>query len=198
MGLTGDFGSGKTTTAQFFRQKGAHVLSADQLAHEVLEKKNRFYPKISLLFPELKGNLTRAGIAEIVFREPARRRKLECLVHPYVLERLKEKAQSTRKPVVVVEVPLLFESGFDRYSDINVVVKTPREKILKRLTQHGYSEQEIKARWRVQMPTREKIKRADYVIDNSKGAKSAQKQVAQVWEKIERSLATHGKRKRKQ
>lgn len=179
VGLTGSFGSGKSTVARMFRRKGACVLSSDRLAHEVFRKGNPVYPKILRLF-KLK-NLTRAKTAEIVFRDAPQRRRLESLVHPYVFRRIREETAKKKRKVVVVEVPLLFESGFDRLCDRTVTVLADPKKILKRLARKGYSPPEIRARLRAQMPPGEKSRRSDEVIDNSGTLQKTRQQVERLW-----------------
>ena len=194
VGLTGNFGAGKSTVARFFKEKGAHVLNADRLAHEVYQKENRFHGKLYLLFPELEGRLNRERISKIVFQDAQKRRSLERLIHPYVFNRIREEIKKTPKPIVILEVPLLFESGFYRETDCNVVVKAESQTILGRLARKGYEKTEVEARWRAQMPLSEKIRRSDYLVDNSDGFKRTRKQVVQIWKKIERSLLEHGQR----
>ena len=193
MGLTGHFGAGKSTVAQFFRQRGGEVLDADQLAHEVYQKKSRLYQKLRALFPELKGRLDRRKIAQIVFRDAKRRRSLERLIHPYVFKRIREEIGKKPKSIFILEVPLLFESGIYRQMDCNVLVKTNSEVVLGRLAGKGFAPSDIKARWRAQMLLSRKILQADYLIDNSNGLKRTQEQVVRVWKQIERSLTKHGK-----
>lgn len=179
VGLTGSFGTGKTTVAAMFQRKGAKVLSADRLAHEVFKKGNPLYSKIRRIFPEVPGRLSRAKIAPFVFGSPKRRRRLEALVHPYIFKRLREKMKRTKSRVVIAEVPLLFESGFHRLCDRTIVVYAPQRMIFKRL--RPYTRAEIRSRWRAQMHFREKARRADYVIDNSNGFKKTRNQVDRIW-----------------
>lgn len=194
VGLTGNFGTGKSTTAQFFRELGAQVIHTDRLAHEVFKKGNPLYPGIRSLFPELKGSLSRTKIARIVFGDSRKRRALESLIHPYVFDRIGEEIGRRRERAVILEIPLLFESGFDQECDRTVVVLAPERRVFERLLRKGFRRAEVEARWRAQMPLREKIRRADYLIDNSNGREVTRRQVVQIWRKIERSLNQHGKR----
>lgn len=171
--------------ARFFKEEGACVLDADRLAHEVFRKDNRLHLRVRSLFPEFKGRLHRSRIAEVVFKNPRRRRTLESLIHPYVFDRIQEEVRRARRRMVVVEVPLLFESGFDRRCDRNIVVQSSREKVFERLLRKGYSKKEILARWRAQIPPRGKIRRADFVIDNSNGFNGTRRQVVQIWNQIQ-------------
>lgn len=198
VGLTGNFGTGKSTVSGLFRKKGAKILNADRLAHEVFRKGHLLFRKVRSLFPKGKERLGRKQIAEVVFMNPKKRRQLESLVHPYVFMRIRKELERTRERVAILEVPLLFESGFDRQCDRTVVVHSPEEKVFRRLGQIGFSKAEVRARWRAQMPLREKMRRADYRIDNSKGLAETRRQVVEVWKDLqnERSLTTHGKRQK--
>ena len=188
VGLTGNFGSGKSTVAGLFKKWGARVLDADRLAHEVFRKGNPIHRKIVSLFPGVKESFNRAKVGQIVFRDPARRQALESLVHPYVFERIQKELKQMRGGVTVVEVPLLFETGFDKHCDATVVVRTPREKVIRRLVTRGFRKAEAKRRWRAQMPLREQAKRADYLIDNSGERGKTEGQVRKIWEEIQKSF----------
>lgn len=186
VGLTGNFGTGKSTVARFFQEKGAHVLSADRLAHEVFRKDHPLYGRLRKLFNGLKGGLTRSKIAEIVFRNPGKRKALESLIHPYVFRRIQEEVGKTRKRMVVIEVPLLFESGFDRGVDSTIVVKSNRNRVFARLARKGCGREEVRNRWSAQMPLEAKIRRADYWINNSNGRAATRRQVIGIWKKLKK------------
>ncbi len=192
VGLTGHFGAGKSTVTSFFEKLGARVIDADHLAHEVFQKKSPVYRRIRSLFPELK-NCDRKQVAKIVFRDGRKRRALESLVHPYVFKRMREEMDQKRSGIVILEVPLLFESGFHRDCDRTLVVKSSASQILKRLYSKGYSKAATRARWRAQMPLGEKIRRADYVIDNSKDRAKTRQNVLKIWKKL---VVDHQKRER--
>ncbi|MBI4116078.1 MAG: dephospho-CoA kinase [Candidatus Omnitrophica bacterium] len=186
VGLTGGFGTGKTTVAQFFRKKGAAIINADRLAHEVFKKRTAVYRRVKSLFPELRGDLNRKKVARTVFENTRKREALEAIVHPHVFRRIKEEVRKSRGKITVVEVPLLFESGFDRECDKTIVVKASREKVFQWLRSKGYSKAEVRARWLTQMPLEGKARRADYVIDNSKGLLQTKHQVESLWKKLKR------------
>lgn len=132
----------------------------------------------------------------MVFRNPKKRKALESLIHPYVFRRIGEEIRRRRERVVVLEIPLLFESGFDRECDCTVVVKAPLPEALQRLQEKGFRKEEVESRWRAQMPLEKKIKRSDHLIDNSKGRYETRRQAVRIWRKIERSLRKHGQRER--
>ena len=184
VGLTGNFGMGKSTVARFFREKGAVVLDSDRIAHEAFQKGHPVYPKIRGLFRGVRGTLDRKKIAAVVFRNSKKRRALESVIHPYVFGRIEEEAAKSRGPVVIVEVPLLFESGFDRRCDRKVVVECDRKKVFERLGRKGVRPAEIERRWKAQGPVPEKLGRADYLIDNSKSLAATRRQVSRIWKEF--------------
>ena len=170
--------------ARLFKNKGARVINADRLAHEVFQKGNPVSSRIRSLFGGQKKNLTRAKIAEVVFKDAKKRRALEAVIHPYVFLRIREELKRPGKKIVILEVPLLFESGFNGRCDRNIVVRTKTDTALKRLHRIGISRAEAKARWRAQWPIGKKIRRADYLIDNSDGLRTTKLQVEKVWNKL--------------
>jgi len=176
-GLTGGIGSGKSTVARRFRARGVPVLDADQLAREVVAKGtpglaeivNRFGSEMLDEF----GNLDRKKLAARVFQNEEERRDLNRITHPRVGSLLSERAEEFAhrgEPLACYEVPLLFEAGLESVLRPIVVVAAPIESRVERtVTRDGGTEDEVLARVRAQMPLEEKIRRADYVIDNSGG-----------------------------
>ena len=196
LGLTGGFGSGKTSVARMFQDLGAHAVDADKLAHEALRPGSSVYPKVARLFKGARsrhGKLDRKKIAAIVFKNPKQRRKLEALVHPYVFGRMVSEIAQARGPVMVLEIPLLFETGFDAYCHQTVVVAAGRRVTQRRLAKLGFSRAEIEARYKAQMPLKEKRKRAGFVILNSGSLEKTRQQVKKVWGQIRPSLKEKNK-----
>lgn len=185
-GLTGVFGSGKSAVARLFEPLGAEILDADRIAHEALLDGSALYPALAAKFPTAAGKdgMDRKKLAEIVFRDPGKRRELEALIHPYVFQRIAEEAADNSAPVIVLEIPLLYETGFDRNCDFCLVVKTSNEVLEKRLREKGFSSEEIRRRLEAQMPLEEKVKRADFVIDNSGDLEATRQQVEKIWKKL--------------
>lgn len=188
IGLTGTFGSGKSSVADMFAELGADIVDADKLAHEALEPKSRIYPNVAALFPGVlrneSGCLDRKKIGELVFSDPRLRKKLEALVHPYVFDRIREIAERSVASVVIAEVPLLFESGFDRFCDAVICVDAEPEVVRKRLLAKGFDEKEIEARQKAQLSAEEKKRRSAYCLDNSQGQNETRKNVLKIWEKL--------------
>ncbi|MBI3316433.1 MAG: dephospho-CoA kinase [Candidatus Omnitrophica bacterium] len=187
IGLTGSFGSGKSTVAGLFQELGAAIVDADKITHELFEPGHPEFKKIAALFKGkqvLSQTLDRKKIAEIVFRDAALRKKLEAIVHPYVFSRMVEEITDAEEPVVVLEIPLLFETGFHQYCKYTVVVAVSEAQAARRLKERGFSAQEVKKRWAAQLPLSEKMKLADFIVDNSGEFKKTKDEVKKIWKKI--------------
>jgi dephospho-CoA kinase len=166
IGLTGNIGSGKSTVAAFLREMGYPVLDADLLAERARELKKA---ELKALFPEafLGEELDRRRLAQLVFSDPQRLRALEELIHPEVRRLLEEELSRLEAPLVFVEIPLLFEKGWEGRLQGTILVAAPLEERLKRaMARSGLSREEVLARERAQMPEEEKRRRATWVLEN--------------------------------
>ncbi|MCM8776231.1 MAG: dephospho-CoA kinase [Candidatus Omnitrophica bacterium] len=192
IGLTGTFGSGKSTVARIFQRLGAGMITSDAIVHGALRKGGPLYGVVGNLFKEARTGggqgLDRKKIAKIIFRDARKRKQLEDIIHPYVFERLRSGIGKSRKKVIVLEVPLLFETGFNRFCDRTIVVKSSDSAIYRRLKKKGFSIEEIRARMKAQMPLEKKIRGADIVIDNSKSITVTRYKVRRIWRKLHSSL----------
>ncbi|MBN1689354.1 MAG: dephospho-CoA kinase [Candidatus Omnitrophica bacterium] len=186
VGITGVFGSGKSTVAEILGTLGASVVDADLLAHEVFEKGNPLYSVIQAKFSEaFQEGFNRKKLAEIVFSDELRRKELEAVIHPYVFKRIEEEMTKAKTKVVAVEVPLLFESGFHDCCCFTVVVKASQSVIQQRLEEKGFALEDMRVRTQAQMSLEEKCRKADFVIDNSKSIEETRSEVEiKVWEKL--------------
>ncbi|HPW64513.1 MAG TPA: dephospho-CoA kinase [Candidatus Omnitrophota bacterium] len=188
VGLTGGFGSGKSTVAKAFRGLGAATIDADKVAHAALRKSSPLFKKIAALFPEALSGcgryFHREKIAEKVFADPAKRERLEALVHPYVYREIRKMAAAAKRKVVIVEVPLLFEAGFEGLCDWTVVVTCKPSTRMARLKSKGFSPVQIKAREKAQMKESLKAAKADFVIDNSGSESKTGKSAKRLWERL--------------
>lgn len=193
VGLTGGFGTGKTSVAQFFRKLGAEVLDADEIAHRALKKGSPVFDQVVELFsgPHERNvkKLDRAKIADEVFTDAKKRERLEALIHPYVYGKIKDKIEASSRDVIVIEVPLLFEAGFETLCDKVVVVKCDYAAKQKRLMRKRYTVQEIRARERAQMAESLKIKKADFVLDNSRSIYETRRETERLWTKLNKATA---------
>jgi len=178
VGLTGSIASGKSTVAQFLKQQGALVYDTDVIAHQCYEPGTTVYDSLVLEFGkdilEPNGKINRAKLGEIVFSQRQKREKLNQLVHPAVIAKVKEiiKAYKKEPPakLLVFQVPLLIEAKMQSLFNVIVVIVTSPEAQYERLQKQGFSEAQILARLQAQLPDSERLKYADFTIIN-KGTK---------------------------
>ena len=192
IGLTGTFGSGKSSVLRLFQKEGAITISADQIVHSLLRRKivkevvkNIFGPAVLK-----QGQVNRPALAKIVFTDKKKRRKLEKLLHPMVKEKIRNNARkfSRQKKPVVVEVPLLFESGFLEPFDYIVCVSAKPEVIQIRMQKKGITAAEIESRSSSQWKISEKEKWSDAIIENSGTRAKTEKQVGALMHRFKKSL----------
>ncbi|KRR12112.1 dephospho-CoA kinase [Bradyrhizobium jicamae] len=173
LGLTGSIGMGKSTTAKLFVEAGVPVYDADAAVHKIYE--GEAAPAIEAAFPgtTVDGKVDRAKLSAKVVHDPAAIKQLEGIVHPMLgasRKKFLDEAERAGAPVVVMDIPLLFETGGEKRVDAVVVVSTDaatqRERILARGTMTNEALDAILAR---QLPDAEKRKRADFVVDTSHG-----------------------------
>ena len=189
VGLTGSFGTGKSTVSRILENLGARkMINADQLVHEVFKRHHPIGKRIKSLF-HMSGILNRKRIAGEVFRNPAKRRRLEALIHPYVRRRMLEELKSIRDGIAILEVPLLFEAGFDRLCDVTVSVLASERTIIRRLAKRGFASEEVKKRLETQLSQSEKKKRSDFFIINSGSKKLLVQKTKSVWKKLQPSAS---------
>ncbi|MCY7779932.1 dephospho-CoA kinase [Bacillus haynesii] len=188
IGLTGGIASGKSTVAQMFQQCGITVVDADVIAKEAVEQGMPAYQKIAETFGEgvllETGDIDRRKLGEIVFANEEKRMQLNAIVHPEVRKMMiKQRDEAIRagERFVVLDIPLLYESGLERLTDKVIVVWVPRELQLERLMKRNQlNEDEALKRIHAQHSLEEKKKRADAVIDNSGSLKDTEAQLHQL------------------
>lgn len=185
--LTGNYGMGKSTVAGLFSEAGAVTLDLDDVVDELL-REDAVIEEIRRVFGERvfsEKGLDRSRVAEIVFSDKEKRELLERLLHPLVIERMKKFISKTdRRKVIIVEIPLLFEKGYENEFDMTITVYTDIETTLERLEKKGIKRDHALMRLQAQMPVDEKIKRSDLVINNSGTIEETQRQVMKIYERI--------------
>src|SRR3989338_5070686 len=190
IGVTGSFSSGKSQTVLIFKRIGAKVFDADKAAKRVVRKGAPVTQAIAKLFGRdfLKKNeeLDRKKLADHVFSHPRALKKLNILIHPAVIvecfktiERFRD-----RKGLLVLDVPLLFESNMGHLADYTVVVSATKATILKRAKRKGVSAALAKKILSTQWPLKRKARLADFVIRNDGSIRDLEKQVREVLGKI--------------
>ena len=208
IGVTGGIGTGKSTVAAMFKALGALVLDADALAREAMEPKQLAWRRIAASFgPGVLNEdqtIDRQALARVVFSDEEARRRLEAIIHPQVLRRIKQQLHGLRRRrsvrAVVLDVPLLFEVGAEGLADAVVVVTTPPEIQASRLRKkYGWTQEEIAQRHEAQLDLSAKEALADFVVDNTDGLERTRTQVRRIWSQLVstgRSSSTSARSKR--
>ncbi|MFA5629777.1 MAG: dephospho-CoA kinase [Dehalococcoidales bacterium] len=190
IGLTGGIGSGKSTVAAFLKELGAIVLDADQIGHDVLENDGEVHAEVVSLFGaqvlNAKSRIDRKKLADIVFKDATLTAKLNMLVHPVIYKNIEAILEDYRQKGVqtaVIEAPLLIEAGWrERVNEIWVTV-APKDVVMARLGKRGMTEDSILERMQLQMPSEEKQRAADVVIDTDIPLIDLKKTVTDLWNK---------------
>jgi dephospho-CoA kinase len=186
--LTGSLGMGKSRTATFFAEEGVPVHDSDAVVHALYE--GEAAPLIEQAFPgsTAGGKVDRGKLAAMVVGDTAALARLEAIVHPLVsLEREKflAAAQASGAPVVVIDVPLLFETGGERGCDAVVVVSAPADMQKRRAFERpGMTEEKFAALIAKQLPDAEKRRRADFIVDSSQSFDYARAQVRDILRQV--------------
>ncbi len=188
-------GSGKSTVAGMLAEHGAAVIDADAVAHEVMEPGGRAYEAVVSRFGpavlDHDGRVDRPKLAELVFADTSALGDLNAIVHPAVrevmAERTRAQAEASTDQVVVLEIPLLVESGAARPGLAGViVVDCPVEVAVRRVVERrGMDEESVRARIAAQATREQRLARADFVVDNSGSAERLAAEVDRCWRWIE-------------
>lgn len=181
VGLTGSIGMGKSTTAQMFMEAGCPVFDADAAVHSLYNKGGKAVPIIKAVFPDAvkEGAVDRAVLGEHMRADPLQLKVLESFIHPLVGElRSKFFEENKDAEIVILDVPLLFETGVDKFVQKIVVVTAPADVQRKRvLARPGMTVDLFESLLARQTPDAEKRKRADTLIFTDKGLENAREQV---------------------
>ena len=174
-GLTGNFGSGKSTVAGMFRRAGIPVIDADRISQKVMAPGGRAYSSIVFEFGSgillTDGRIDRKRLGEIAFADPARRKRLEAITHPAILEAAREYLEKLSKKgrrAAMIEAALIHETGMKETFEAVICVRCDEETQLGLvMARDGISREEALSRFRAQMNAELKALGSDYVIDNS-------------------------------
>jgi dephospho-CoA kinase len=186
LGLTGSIGMGKTTTARLFAEEGVRVHDADQAVHELYAPGGKAAAALEAAFPGVvrDGAVDRQALAQRITGDAEALKRLEAIVHPLVAatrDELMARARAEGADVVVLDVPLLFETGGHERVDAVVVASAPepvqRERVMAR---PGMTEEKFQALLARQTPDAEKRRKADFVVDSGRGIEAAREQVRRI------------------
>jgi dephospho-CoA kinase len=189
-GLTGGIGTGKSTVAKMLAAKGAVIVDADAVAREVVAPGSEGLAEIVRNFgPEMlnpDGALDRLKLGEVVFSDPLKRKTLEAITHPRIAMRMGEaiqKAAAEEKAVVILDIPLLFETGTMRGLVEKVILAYAPAGVQETrvLARDPLPREQVRARMASQKDIEEKRKLADIVIDNSGSLEDTQRQIDDLW-----------------
>ncbi|WP_282804893.1 dephospho-CoA kinase [Lactobacillus isalae] len=194
LGLTGGIASGKSTADDFFKKKNIPIIDSDLIAHQIMEVGQSGYNAVVACFGTNILNddqtINRRQLGEIVFNDKAKLKKLNDLTHPLVHQEIKRQMEHyslEKEKLVVIDVPLLFESGFESLCDGVLVISISPELQIKRLMKrNNFTKKEALARINNQMPLREKEKRATYVVANTGTIGDLEKKLSDLLQEIGR------------
>jgi dephospho-CoA kinase len=189
IGLTGNIATGKSTVAEILAKRGAEVIDADRVAHQVMRAGSPSHARIvetfgpGVLGPD--GEIDRAQLGAIVFADPESLARLEEIVHPATLKAIDCRVAASSADVIVVEAIKLIEAGIaDACASVWVTTCRPKQQISRLMDGRGLSRAEAEERVRAQPPQEDKIARADVVVDTSGSIAWTRAQVQAAWERL--------------
>jgi dephospho-CoA kinase len=192
IGLTGGYGSGKSTIARFLAELGAAVIDADKVGHEVFKPGTEAWREVVATFGQgiisIDGTIDHRKLSRIVFHNPDARERLNKIMHPRIYERVLTLIEEYRQKgidVVVVEAPLLLEAGWKPMFDEVWVASAPQQTIIQRMKeQRGVPEAESLARINAQMTDEERTEQADVVISTDFPLEELKEEVTAQWQEL--------------
>ncbi|NSX53584.1 dephospho-CoA kinase [Parasulfitobacter algicola] len=191
IGLTGSIGMGKSTTAAMFEKSGIPVWDADSTVHQLYAKGGAAVGPIGIEFPDAvkDGGINRSTLKSIIQSDPTVLKRIEQIVHPLVAQERQKFIQETQSDIIVLDIPLLFETGADQWVDtvvcVSVSADIQRNRVLER---PGMTASQLDMILSKQMPNEEKCKQADFVVE-TETLNAAQIQVDAIIQKIKGQIA---------
>ena len=190
IGLTGGLGTGKSTVASMFRRLGAYTIDADKIVHGLLKSSGACRNSIVRVFGKgvvHRGEVDRRVLANIVFSDSQKLKKLEAILHPAAWKKAREeiKKLKDKRRLIAIDAPLLIEAGWHRRVDVLIVVYARVSQQIARVQKRrSIAKIEIVRRIKAQMDIQKKIKMADYVIDNSGSLNQTRKRVKYIFQEL--------------
>jgi dephospho-CoA kinase len=197
IGLTGNFGMGKTSVLSLLKKSGADTFNIDKFVHQILNRPETIRKiaralgdDILIRSPKLSINKTR--VAKLIFNDSEKRKAVEKIIHPQVLKFVKSTRSRILKKdpsaLIIFEIPLLFEAGYENFFDKTVVVYCNINTAIDRLIAKGFSKDEILKRIHTQMPITKKKKLADFVINNNGDISNTERQIRRFLHKQKQTI----------
>ncbi len=189
IGLTGNYGMGKSTVLSMFEKLGAAILDTDKIVESLLTDKDVLEKIRGLLDDKVfdeNGSLNKKKLADLIFKNNKLRYLLENILHPLVFERIEFFLDKINKKdkIILIAVPLLYERGYEERFDRIITVYTQEETALNRLEKEGITREKAVLRLKAQLPIEEKAKRSDFVIDNNGTIEETMSQVKTIYKKL--------------
>ena len=193
VGLTGGIGSGKSLAARFFKEEGAYIIDADKLSRDLVQPGKPALKEIVDIFGdfilELDGTLNREKLAEIIFQDVNKKKALEVILHPKIIEKEQEEYSIIRandpSAIVIIDAALLIESGNFKCVDKVIVMQSSEKQQVKRILSRSFlTYNQVVARIKNQMSLVDKNKYADFILDNRLQPEDLMKNVVEVYKKL--------------
>ena len=193
VGLTGGIGSGKSLAARFFKEEGAYIIDADKLSRDLVQPGKPALKEIVDFFGdfilELDGTLNREKLAEIIFQDVNKKKALEVILHPKIIEKEQEEYSIIRandpSAIVIIDAALLIESGNFKCVDKVIVMQSSEKQHVKRILSRSFlTYNQVVARIKNQMSLVDKNKYADFILDNRLQPEDLMKNVVEVYKKL--------------
>ena len=186
IGVTGIYASGKGTVCAMFEELGAKIIDTDVLAREVVEPGTvgleSYVKEFGADILNKDGTLNRRALANIVFKDATKVKLINAITHPLIMQKMQIIINNAPEEIYMINTPLLFETEFHKYMDYNITVFAMNGQVIERgILRDNITETEIKERLNNQISLNEKIKLADYVIDNSTTFENTKRQVMEIW-----------------
>ena len=204
VGLTGGVASGKTTVSQVLKEEGAYIIDADRIARELVQPLAPAWKKLVRAFGKEilreDGSIHRKKLADKVFADLRQRKLLNQILHPRIRKEMEQKAkeiwQKDPEAIVVIDAPLLVELGDHRWMDKLMVVTSTQKQQIKRLEERdGVSRKEALRMLASQMPVKDKVKLADFVIRNEGSLQKTKKETREIFQELKKGLLHTRKRR---
>lgn len=193
LGLTGNIAGGKSTAAKMFERLGCYTIDTDILSRRVMAKEGLAYPSVVDSFGvdvlDKEGNIDRAVLRKVVFNDDSARKRLEEIVHPAILKTesrlVGEIKGKDDKAIILTQAALCVETGaYTRFDGLIVVYCEPEEQLKRLMLRDNISREDAEKIIRTQMPIDEKVKYADFIVDNSGTPEETEKEVKRVYDLI--------------